>query len=108
MKPEIVKAIEDATVVVGSSVTTPRARFALLVSSLDDPRAQTLKIEAGLRPLLPVIRPLSPIDPHVLVVIFPDRIFVSENHLVFDASHRLREAFGLEEAEPDLPTHNDL
>src|SRR5262249_23613762 len=57
------------------------------------------------QPLHPVIRALSPIDPHVLVLIFQDRVFAAQNHLVFGAAHQLRDAFGFEEAEPDLPTN---
>jgi serine protease len=104
MPAEITRTIEDATEVVAASNSLPRARFALLVTSVEDPVLKASEVQAGLAPLHPVIRPLSPIDPHVLVLIFQDRVFTNQNHLVFEAAHQLRDAFRFEEAEPDLPT----
>jgi serine protease len=105
LKPEIVKAVEEATQVVDSSLSLPRARFALLVRPADDPNAKAAEVRAALAPFKPVVRPLSPKDQFVLVAELPDRIFGFENARVFEAAHLLRDRLGFEEAEPDLPTN---
>jgi hypothetical protein len=97
-------AVEAATEVRRPGAVAQPARFALILGDAEDPVTRMREIGAALAPIGATIRPLSTLDPHVLVAEFPDRAFAGPDGAAFAAAHRFREAFDLEAAEPDLPT----
>ncbi len=98
------RAIRAATVIRHPGVTGQPARFALVLDPGADPVDRAAAIEADLRAVGAQVRPLSTLDPQVLVVEIPDRTFSDDEALAFAAAYALEDAFGLEAAEPDLPT----
>ncbi|MGH3768964.1 MAG: S8 family peptidase [Pseudonocardiaceae bacterium] len=99
-----VAAIRAGTMVRHPGTTVQPARFALILDSAVDPVDGAAAIAADLAALGAQVRPLSTLDPQVLVVEIPDRTFSDDQAAAFAAAYALEEAFGLEAAEPDLPT----
>jgi subtilisin family serine protease len=105
MHKKALDLIQSATEVVEESVSLPRARFALLVRSIDDPVAKAAEIQTALASLGATVQPLSTLETSALVAAFPDRVFGVDDAAAFQAAHVLRDAFNLDAAEPDLPTN---
>lgn len=101
---QAVAAIRDATTVRDPEVTDQPARFALILHPGADPVDRAAVITAALAPLDAQVAPLSTLDPQVLVVEIADRALTGDSAAAFTAAHALEDTFGLEAAEPDLPT----
>ena len=80
------------------------ARFALILSPDQEPLALAAAIEAEFAPLGARVVPLSSLERRVLVLKLPGRVFGAEDRTAFAAAYALADQFGLEAAEPDLPT----
>ncbi|SFE82488.1 S8 family serine peptidase [Blastococcus tunisiensis] len=101
---DVTDSISAATTHRHEGTEAERARFALVLGPGEDPVAARARVTAGLTGLPASIEPLSSLDPHVLVVELADRTFTDDSAAAFSAAHALEAAFGLEVAEPDLPT----
>jgi serine protease len=97
------RAIRAGTVVRHPGTAVQPARFALVLDPTADPVNRASAIEADLAAVSAQVRPLSTLDPQVLVVEIPGRAFGGQA-VAFTAAYALEDAFGLEAAEPDLPT----
>jgi serine protease len=100
----LVDALEASTRVLPPKATAVPARYGLVLRSAQDPIAVADEVRAAVRPLSGRVRPLSALDSHVLVLELPGRVFVGDQGASFTAAYALSDAFGLEAAEPDLPT----
>ena len=100
----LVDALEASTRVLPPKATAVPARYALVLRPAQDPIAVTDAVTAAVRPLSGRVRPLSALDPQVLVLELPRRVLVGDQGACFTAAYALSDAFGLEAAEPDLPT----
>lgn len=101
----LVAALEAATVPVPAEAAALPARFSFLVRPVHDPLAKLAEIRAALSPLGAEVRPLSTLEPRVLVAALPGRVFGTDDGVTFQAAYLLGTAFDLENAEPDLPTN---
>ena len=72
----LVDALEASTRVLPPKATAVPARYALVLRPAQDPIAVTDAVTAAVRPLSGRVRPLSALDPHVLVLELPRRILV--------------------------------
>jgi hypothetical protein len=103
-------AIIDALTAATIEVTPPDARmvparWALVLHQSDDPVAVRAEVEQELAPLRARVTALSELDPEVLVLELPDRIYAVDRGSAFAAAHELVATFDLDAAEPDLPTN---
>jgi hypothetical protein len=73
------------------------ARFALELRPNQDDVALRIRIHGTLASLAARVEPLSPLEPRVLVVELPDRMFGADQAAAFAAAHALRERFGVAE-----------
>jgi serine protease len=79
------------------------ARFALVLRSSQDPAERSAAVLEALNGIGATVKPLASLDPQVLVVELPDRVFTDATSS-FEAAYVLADQFELEAAEPDLPT----
>ena len=107
MSPDaaLVAVLEAATAPVPAEVDALPARFSLLVRPVHDPVLKREEIRAALAPLGAEVRPLSPLEPQILVAVLPGRVFGTDDGSTFQAAYLMAAAFDLENAEPDLPTN---
>lgn len=101
---DVVEVLLSATVPRDQRATGAPARFALVLAASDDPVQVRAEVARRLAGLTAQVEPLSSLDPRVLLVELPGRDFGGEPAAAFSAAHALEVAFGLEAAEPDLPT----
>ncbi|MEU7532076.1 S8 family serine peptidase [Saccharothrix sp. NPDC042600] len=97
-------ALLAATRVLPPDLTARSARFALVLRPSQDPVAVADGVRTTLADFAVRVRPLSPLEPRVLLVDLPGRVPAAAPEVSFEAAYALADAFGLEAAEPDLPT----
>ncbi|MDX8148789.1 S8 family serine peptidase [Lentzea sp. BCCO 10_0061] len=93
----------DALLVATHEVPAAPARFALVLQPSQDPAERTSAVLNALIGLGATVKPLSSLDPRVLVVELPGRVF-TDPASSFEAAYALADQFDVEAAEPDLPT----
>jgi hypothetical protein len=93
-------AVRAATTEAGSAYP---ARFAFIPGPDQRPAELGDAVRAALAPLSARVTPMSALDPDVLVVELPGRVFSTDTGAVFSAAYTCRDEFGLAQAEPDLP-----
>lgn len=80
------------------------ARFAAIVKREHDPRSVSAAIQSALAPMGARVEPLSNLDHHAFVIVFPDRVLRGDPAPAFEAAYELVRQFDLEAAEPDVLT----
>ncbi|NAZ86923.1 hypothetical protein, partial [Kineococcus indalonis] len=97
-------AVAGATVPRPPDVRAGPARFALELRPEQDEVDTAGRVRTALAPAGAVVRPLSELEPRVLLVVLPGRLFGAQQAAAFGAAEALRAEFDVLSAEPDLPT----
>ncbi len=101
---DLVSTILSATFALPADVRLVPARFALITRDNQDPRTVAASVAGALAPLGATVRPLSVLEPNILLAEIPGRILRADDSSPFDVAYMLADHFDLEAAEPDLPT----
>lgn len=97
-------AVTAAVLPLPSNGTAAQARFAIVLRPGQDPMTVKAHIDVLLGDVEGRVTPLSPLDPHTLVLDLPHKAFTEGNAAVFTAAHALRDVLGVGIVEADIPT----
>lgn len=103
MSPAL-NALLDAVLRTPDGAEARPARFAVVLRPTQDPVSLEAAMASELAPLGARVGALSNLDPRVLVIELPGCVFIPDDRAAFSAAYALADHFGVENAEPDLPT----